>query len=379
MFPFIRIFAIMKLIVGMDAKRIVRNGTGLGSYGRTLANNLSRRGGDDLQLLLYAPDAGRDDLRRQMMVGDNMHFRFPAGQPSSLRKALWRSHGIISDLLSDHVQVYHGLSGGIKGVVTIHDLIFMRHPEFYHWIDTKIYEWKFRQTLREADRIIAISERTKRDIMELGGVDEERIDLVYQSCSPRFATTASAEELQSIRQRYGLPARFMLSVGTIEERKNTMLALRALPLLPDDIALVLVGRETPYAVKLRKLAERNGLSHRLHLLHGVPDLDLAALYQQAEVFVYPSRYEGFGIPVIEAIHCGLPVVACTGSCLEEAGGPDSLYVSPDDETALAAAVTQVLRGANGREERIARSRQYVKRFEGLDVAAQVLEVYRKLV
>ena len=102
------------------------------------------------------------------------------------------------------------------------------------------------------------------------------------------------------------------------------------------------------------------------------------MYSQAETFVYPSVYEGFGIPIIEAISCGLPVVGCTGSCLEEAGGPDSPYVSPDDPEALAAAVRQVLKGAPGREERIQRSRQYIRRFEGNDVATQVLEIYHSL-
>ena len=110
----------------------------------------------------------------------------------------------------------------------------------------------------------------------------------------------------------------------------------------------------------------------------MPDADLQALYQMAEVFVYPSRYEGFGIPIIEAIHSGLPVVAATGSCLEEAGGPDCLYVDPDDAEALAAAVSQLLRGAEGREQRIQRSREYVRRFEGCDVAGQVMDVYRRV-
>ena len=139
-----------------------------------------------------------------------------------------------------------------------------------------------------------------------------------------------------------------------------------------------VGRQTGYSQKVLKIAEERGLAGRVHFLHGVPDVDLQALYQMAEVFAYPSRYEGFGIPIIEAIHSGLPVVAATGSCLEEAGGPDCLYVDPDDAEALAAAVSQLLRGAEGREERIQRSREYVRRFEGCDVAGQVMDVYRRV-
>ena len=119
-------------------------------------------------------------------------------------------------------------------------------------------------------------------------------------------------------------------------------------------------------------------SPRIHLLSGVPDADLAGIYAQAEAFAYPSRYEGFGIPIIEAIAAGLPVVACTGSCLEEAGGPDSLYVAPDDVIGMAEALKMSLRGARDRDKRIRRSRDYIRRFEGNDVAGQVAALYHTL-
>ena len=164
--------------------------------------------------------------------------------------------------------------------------------------------------------------------------------------------------------------RFVLNVGTIERRKNLLLAAEAIDLLPQDLHLVAVGRQTDY---VRELPQ----SERLHLLSGVPDEDLAAIYALAEVFVYPSRYEGFGIPIIEAIAAGLPVVACTGSCLEEAGGPHCRYVGPDDVAGMAETIQMSLRGAHDREQRIAKSREYIKRFEGCDVAGLVAEIYRR--
>jgi len=366
------------MIVGFDAKRIVRNGTGLGSYGRTLVNDLIRLGNNDMQLRLYAPDEGRDDLRGQIIEG--AEFCYPAGRPSSLCKAWWRSRSIVDDLVRDGVDVFHGLSGelpvglrraGIRAIVTIHDLIFLRHPEYYHWFDARIYEWKFRQALREADHIIAISQRTRQDILELGGAQyADRISVIYQSFAPRFTTVVTPERRAEVRQRYKLPQRFVLNVGTIERRKNLAVAVEAVDLLPQDIHLVAVGRPTPY---VRELPH----SDRLHLLSGVPDADLAAIYSLAEAFVYPSRYEGFGIPIIEAIAAGLPVVACTGSCLEEAGGPYSRYVSPDDAIGMAEALKMSLRGARGRQERIDLSRDYIRRFQGTDVAAQVAKLYEK--
>ena len=370
--------------IGFDAKRIVRNASGLGNYGRTLVNGLAAVADDDTALWLYAPDEGREELRSQVHPSPRLRFVYPQ---KPLVKALWRSHGIVKDLQRDHIDIYHGLSGelpvgirssGIRSVVTIHDLIFMRHPEYYYWWDVKIYAAKFHRTVKEADRIIAISECTKRDIVQLGGVSPDIIDVVYQSCSTFFHLPADEGKRQEVNARYLLPPRYIVSVGTIEERKNILLAVKALQRLPDDLALVIVGRDTPYAEKVRRYVEENRLGHRVLFLHQVPNADLPAIYQMAEACVYPSRYEGFGIPVIEAIQSGLPVVACTGSCLEEAGGPDNLYVHPDDDEAMANALRQVVKGADGREGRIARSQQYVRRFEGTDVASQVLNVYQHL-
>lgn len=369
--------------IGFDAKRIVRNGTGLGSYGRTLVNDLSKIVGEDSELRLYAPDEGREQLRTQVREAGNIRFVYPEGRKV---KWLWRMKGIVADLLRDKVDVFHGLSGelplgikrrGIKTVVTIHDLIFMRHPEFYNRPATLIYAWKFRKTVKEADRIIAISECTKRDIMYYGGVPAEKIDLIYQSCSTRFKKRVPTEILQEVKERLSLPERYIVNVGTIEERKNILLAVKAIELLPKDISLVVVGRSTPYCDRVKAYVASHGLESRVRILHGVDNNDLPAVYQLAEACVYPSRYEGFGIPIIEAIQSGLPVVACTGSCLEEAGGPDCLYVSPDDSAAMAEAVKAVLKGAEGREERIRRSMEYVRRFEGTDVAGQVMAVYKR--
>ena len=361
--------------IAYDAKRLVRNTTGLGNYSRTLVNDLSRTLPEACEMLLYTPSYGRENLREQVNMSQRMRYVYPKSAKSGIAQAIWRSWGIVSDLKKEGVSLYHGLSGelpigirksGIKSVVTIHDLIFMRHPEYYNPIDVMMYRAKFHLTCREADRIIAISRRTAEDI-------------IYQSCGVRFANVVSEEAADETRRRYNLPERFVLNVGTIEERKNVLLAVKALKYLSEDIHLVVVGRRTKYADKVEKWAEKNNVAHRLHMLSGVENNALHAIYQLAESFVYPSRYEGFGIPIIEAIQSRLPVVAATGSCLEEAGGPDCLYVSPDSPEECAEAIRLTLRGAEQRDLRIMRSREYVKRFENKDTAKQVMEVYRKLV
>ena len=373
--------------IAYDAKRLVRNRTGLGNYSRTLVADLARVLPDTCQMLLYAPDKGADDLKAQIKETQRLHYRLPVKAKSGIAQAVWRSWGIVKDLVRDNVDLFHGLSGelpigikasGIKTVVTIHDLIFMRYPEFYNPIDAAIYRAKFMLTCREADRIIAISECTKRDIMEFANVSAERIDVVYQSCGRRFSNMMTQEQAGETARRLNLPGRFILNVGTVEERKNIELAVRALPMIPDDMHLIVIGRRTKYADKVEKTARKLNVENRLHILSGINDSDLQAIYTLAETFVYPSRYEGFGIPIIEAIQSGLPVVACTGSCLEEAGGPDCLYVSPDNPQMLAGAMRQTVHGAGGREERIRRSREYVKRFENKDTARQVAGIYNKI-
>lgn len=375
------------MIIGFDGKRIVRNSTGLGNYCRTLINDMIRCNDKDKKLLIYCPDKGRDALRNQILESPNSSFVYPDKKRGKIYKGLWRTKKIVKQLLNDNVDIYHGLSGelplglkdsGIKGIVTIHDLIFLRHPEYYHWFDRKIYTWKFHQTLKQADHIIAISECTKRDILEFGDFNSDKISVIYQSCNPRFAEMPSQEDTDITIEKFKLPKRYLLNVGTIEERKNLMLAMKSLTMLPEDIHLVAVGRQTKYADKVRKEAETLGVSHRLHLLSGVSNNELNVIYKNAELFVYPSRYEGFGIPIIEAIFSGLAVVASTGSCLEEAGGPHCLYVNPDNVEEMAKSVMQLIDDKEEKERRAKLSMEYIQRFKGTNLAEQVFDIYREL-
>ena len=371
------------ILIGFDAKRIVRNGTGLGSYARTLVNALSEN--EHLQLNLYAPDEGRDDLRQQIVNREKVKFVYPEGLHFRFQRDLWRTKGVVKQLKEDGVQLYHGLSGelptglkaaGIPGVVTIHDMIFLRHPEYYHWWDVEIYRRKFKSTLKEASRIIAISECTKRDILHYGDFPEDKIDVIYQGCSNRFRKPVSEADKNRVKAKYNLSDNFILNVGSIEARKNVLLAVKALGCLLDSFRMVIVGKHTKYTDEVIAYVKKNGLEDRVQILHGIPDDDLPVIYHLAKVFVYPSRYEGFGIPIIEAIQTGLPVVACTGSCLEEAGGPDCLYVSPDDVEGMANAIKQAIAE---KDVRVPRAQEYIKRFENSNLAAQVIEEYEKTI
>ena len=373
------------MIIGFDAKRANANFTGLGNYSRFMVDTMATYGNEH-KYHMYIPKKCKNALYDSLLKHKNVASIQPRSSLMKLCKSLWRTFFIKRGLLQDGVQLYHGLSNelpvgihrtGIRSVVTIHDLIFLRYPQYYHWIDRTIYNLKFNYACRKADRIVAVSECTKRDIVKFYGISPDKIDVVYQGCNPVFAQPVADEDKRRVRAAYCLPERFVLSVGTIEERKNLLLAVKAIEQLDDDIHLVAVGKSTVYTETIKAYVEAHGLENRVHILHNLKFGDLPVLYHLASLFVYPSRFEGFGIPIIEALSAGLPVVAATGSCLEEAGGPHSIYVGPDDVAGMANAIKRVSSDETLRREMIAEGKLYVKRFDPKILADEMNAVYLK--
>lgn len=369
--------------IAFDGKRAVQNYTGIGNYSRLALESLLPLM-PDTHFDLYTPKIKENPRLKPLLADPRVSLRTPDTVAGRLMPHLWRSRGLTDQLRRDRPALYHGLSNelpvgiersGVPSVVTIHDLIFERHPEFYHAPDVAICRRKFRYAARVADRVIAISERTASDLRELYDVPSEKIRVVYQGCSPLFFQTPSAEKVAENRRNFG---RYIIGVGTIESRKNQLLTLRALPLLPADVNLVLVGRQTAYARRILDEARKLGVENRLTMLSGVPMADIPALYAGAELAAYPSFYEGFGIPMLEALAAGVPLVAATGSCLEEAGGPGALYVSPTDVEAFAAAANRLLAEPRLREEMVDRGRQYIARFAPENFGRGLVNVYNEL-
>ena len=267
----------------------------------------------------------------------------------------------------------------MKSVVTIHDLIFRRMPECYKFVDRKIYDYKFRKAAENADVVIAVSECTKRDIVELYHIDADKIKVVYQGCDAQFAREISEDEKTRVAKKYALPERYILNVGSIETRKNALQIVRALKDIDDAVSLVIVGRRTKYAAKIDEVVKNNGLDARVKIISGIDFKDLPAVYAQAEVFVYPSFYEGFGIPIVEALNVGVPVVAATGSCLEEAGGASSIYVDPTNDKEMSDAINLVLADSDLRTKMIADGKEYAKRFSEEQCAGEIFDIYKSLV
>lgn len=372
--------------IGFDAKRAAQNRTGLGNYSRFLLQLLMNNVPEN-DYVLYVPNPEKVSLL-QALKG-KFALRFPETRFWKRFRSLWRVWGMTHDIAAEGVDLYHGLSNELpltirkakqtKSIVTIHDLIFLRYPSCYPLIDRLIYNYKFRKACRNADRIIAVSECTKRDIVSLYHVSPDKIDVVYQGCDEQFKRTVPEEEKQAVKEKYVLPDRFILYVGSIEKRKNLMLLAEALCYLDETYKVVAIGKYTPYADKVQRFLKHQGKEHRMHMIHNVPFKELPAFYQSATTFVYPSFYEGFGIPLLEALNSGIPVIGAHGSCLEEAGGPFSLYVSPTDAKALAKAIERTYSDSVLRGNMIREGRKYAQKFEEKHLLEKLLEVYHKTV
>lgn len=376
---------IKKMKIGLDAKRAVQNHTGLGNYSRFVIDIMSRYYPDN-EYRLYAPHRRENTELDALLQRANVSICYPEPPVWNKIASLWRTWGMSRRFRSDRLDLFHGLSNelplnilqsGVPSIVTVHDLIFLRFPQFYAPIDRHIYTYKYQKACEHCNRIIAISETTKRDLIEFWNIEKEKISVVYQGCSPLFKRPAPQELKDKIRRKYGLPDRYILYVGSIEERKNLLLVARALHRLPTDVHLVVIGRQTPYTEKVKDYLKTKQLERQVQFLHGIPLYELPAFYQCASLFVYPSRFEGFGIPIIEAIHSGIPVIAATGSCLEEAGGPASVYVHPDNPDELAAHISRILASSQQSQEMVRQSQIYVKRFEDNRIAEDIQQVYQK--
>ena len=369
--------------IGFDAKRAAQNATGLGNYSRFVIQSLAGKPGYDLRL--YVPDPRKTALLRDIPHG--LPLCYPQGAFWKRCRPAWRSWGVTRDLQRDGVELYHGLSNelpfnirkasGIRSVVTIHDLISVKHPEYFPFPDARIYAFKIRKACRDATRVIAVSENTKADIVSCFGIPARKVDVVYQGCHPQFQQAVDERKLQMVKEKYRLPSRYVFYLGSIETRKNLLLVAKALPFLPESVSVVAVGKRTPYAAEVEEFLKEKGLCGRMRILHAVPFEELPAFYHLASVFVYPSRYEGFGIPLLEALFCQVPVIGATGSCLEEAGGPGSLYVHPDDCRDLARKIAWVMDDGEKRARMIASGLEHARNFTDSVLTGRLEDCYRK--
>lgn len=359
--------------IGFDAKRAYLNNTGLGNYSRDCIRILSERGADNKYHLFTTKQSdhpGLSFLRQR----ENTCTHLPSTGIGKLFKSYWRSSGITKEL-TNAVDLFHGLSNelpigiektGVKSVVTIHDLIFIKYPEFYKPIDRCIYKRKFKRACEISDHIIAVSEQTKRDIIEFFKIPADKITVVYQSCNPIF---------QTYNQQTKPKRDYLLYVGTIERRKNLLTILKALALLPSK-KLKVVGKGKEYLEECKSFISEHHLTDRVSFHPDVTTEELASIYAGAEAFIYPSTIEGFGIPIIEALFTKTPVITTFGGCFSESGGPSSIYIDPQNHEELADAILS-LENQDLVGKIISDGFQYAQQFTDTNVYNNMIKVYRK--
>lgn len=362
--------------IAFDAKRFFSNGSGLGNYSRDLVRILAAFYPDNEYFLI---NKNRTERGAEILDLPNVSF-IPTSKGNFSRQL---QMGIDAQRIG--ADIFHGLSGELplkwgseplKKVVTIHDLIFLRFPQYYSFFDRKIHFWKFKKAAEQSDLIIAISEQTKQDIMRFMKIPETKIKVIYQGCHHSFKEEKSPEFLQAVKEKFSLPERFILSVGSIEERKNLLNTVKALQ--GTEIPLVAVGKKTKYFQKIKRFISKNKMEDQVFFPENVSMEELAAIYQLAEVFVYPSVFEGFGIPIIEALFSGTPVIAGNTSSLPEAGGGDSLYIHPEDIGDLKSKIIFLWNNEAERKRRAEKGLVYVQKFGDEIIAKNMMEIYSAL-
>lgn len=359
--------------IAFDAKRFFHNTSGLGNYSRDLIRILSKYFPENEYLLL---NKNKSERGKEILEQPNVHFI------ESSKGNFSRQFKMGKDAQKQNADIFHGLSGElplkwdkkpIKKIVTIHDLIFMRFPQYYSFFDRKIHLWKFKKAAQTADKIIAISEQTKRDIIQFLNVPESKIEVIYQGCHQAFKEQQSEEFIQLTKEKFNLPERFVLNVGTIEERKNLLNVVKALE--DTQIPLVVVGKKTKYFNKVESFVKQNKIDARF--LEGVSMDELAVIYKLADIFIYPSFFEGFGIPVIEALFSKTVTITSNTSCLPEAGGPNSVYVDPKNHLDIQSKIKFLWANESERKRRAGKGFEFVQKFDDELIANELMKLYQK--
>ncbi|HMO63503.1 MAG TPA: glycosyltransferase family 1 protein [Ferruginibacter sp.] len=380
--------------IGFDGKRFFQNRTGLGNYARSLLTILQEYHPEN-EYHLFTPKTSN---LFQTANSANTHIITPLSLLYKKSGALWRRIGMIKDIQKSGVEIFHGVSNelpagigktNIKSVVTIHDLIFERYPETYHFDERYVHRWKVKQACREADIVIAISQQTKNDLIEYYKIPAAKIVVCYQSCHPLFEQKVSESIKQAIKKKYNLPDQYFLFVSSITARKNLVSICRALIALKGklDIPLVIIGNGKKQKLEVQQLAKEQGVAHLLIFLNDMEvskqasfttAADFPAIYQQALALIYPSIFEGFGLPVLEALVSGIPVISSNTSSLLEVGGDAALYFDPYDTEMLAKHLQLLAADAALRQQLIQKGHIHAALFSRKNYAANMMEIYTGL-
>jgi glycosyltransferase involved in cell wall biosynthesis len=335
--------------IAIDATSVPPQRLGAGTYIYNLVRALAQLDTDDRYFVFAKPET----FAACPEVGSASRFRLvPVRLPWRLARMAWEQVVLPWQLRRLDVDVLHSphytttaISSGWRRVVTFHDVTFFLLPERYPPLRRAYFRAASRAGARLADLVLAVSKTVKEDVERHLRLPPERVRAVPLAAAPSFRPLEDPAGIAAVRGKYGLPDRFVLNVGALEPGKNQGTLVRAFHrLTPQDpeLGLVIAGPRAWRYERLLRLVDKLGLTDQVRFLDYVPADDLVALYNLAEVFAFPSLYEGFGLPPLEAMACGLPVVASTAPALREVLDDVALLVNPQDVVALAEAMAAVL-------------------------------------
>jgi glycosyltransferase involved in cell wall biosynthesis len=381
------------MTVGLDVSLVAGERAGGGQYAYQLARALARvdRRVSYLLYPVFYYIVHPEYPHAELPEAGNMRVAFQGIRPRDLM-AFFRpdAPAMFKEWLLGPVDVVHSTTFCVPEfrlrpkalVVTIYDLSFLTHPELHLPANVAHCLAGTRLAVERADAIIAISGHTRRDLVERLGASPERIAVTPLAHDPDLVRVTDEEQLAAVRKRYGLPERFVLFLGALEPRKNLPRLLAAYAALPAalrrEVHLVVAGVRGWLNDSIRAHVQALGVEATIHFAGYIDGHDLAAVYSLATAFAYPSLYEGFGLPVLEAMACGTPVLTSDGSSLPEVAGDAAVLASPTDVDAIAAGLRRLLEDSSLRDELSARGITRAAQFSWDRCARQTLEVYRRV-
>ena len=375
--------------VAIDGKRYYLNSSGLGRYSRSLIDQLISIGDEEnLEIILYRPKGKvKFEPKSQSHLTEiTVDYFFPG----HIGNAIWRFTKLPSLINNSGYDLFHGPSHVLPGklkcpsVVTMLDLIFIRYPNYFKAWDRNYYRISFKKSAQLADHIISISEATKADLINFFGIKEEKISVIYPGFDAVFSKLQQ-QKLDEIKIKFKLPRDYILYVGNIEPRKNILKLAQAFNSLQEssyidkDVHLLIVGQMGWYYKEIIDGIDSLSSRDKIKLVGPVYGEDLAGFYQLASIMAYPSMFEGFGYPVLEAMRLGTPVLTSNISSMPEAGGNAAHYVNPESLDEIKDGLCKLLNDKTYREKLAVKGTRHAAGFNTMRMTQETLEVYRKLI
>jgi len=357
--------------LAFDARRAFNDLTGLGNYSRNLISIVSN---SDFNCFLFGSenDSVRFDYNKSKLVTS----------PKAIDDRLWKQFGVYFDAKRFNINIYHGLANElpfflpkkVKSIITIHDLLFLDYPQHYKAKHRKYYNFKFKHGALSSDKVIAVSTKSKNDLIKHYQINAEKIEVVLQGCNPVFKKFYDEEEKEAIKEKYNLPNKFILFVGSIQERKNLLPVLQALK--GTNVPFVIISnRNTKYLDRILSFIKNERMSN-VFFRQVKSNKELAIVYQMSQSLIFPSLNEGFGIPIIEALSGRVPVIANDIDVFKEVGADYCYYVQMDDTIKLKRIIEQVWEERKiPNEEHLS---DYMMKFSDKSILDQYSRIYKNL-